>query len=71
MKTNEFKFYCHLCDQPLRCDMRFAGHKIECPRCQQVIRIPNPPADAAHTEVSPESGRTWGFGMSALNPPGA
>ena len=71
MNTIEFKFYCHHCDQPLRCDTRFAGHKITCPRCAEVIRIPSPPADAAPAEVSPESGRTWGFDMGVLNPPGA
>jgi len=71
MNTNEFKFYCSHCDQPLSCDPRFAGQKTDCPRCLNVIRIPNPPADATVTSVTPESGRTWNVGFGALNPPGS
>ena len=69
MNTPEFKFYCCHCHQPLRCDTRFAGGQIECPRCLKLIRIPNPPADSAFAPVSPETGRTWEFGLGALNPP--
>jgi len=57
--TPEFKFYCSHCDQPLKCEVRFAGRQIQCPGCQILIRIPNPPAGSGFTHISPESGRTW------------
>ena len=57
--TPEFKFYCTHCDQPLKCETRFAGRQIQCPGCQHLIRIPNPPAGTGFTHISPESGRTW------------
>jgi DNA-directed RNA polymerase subunit RPC12/RpoP len=57
--TSEFKFYCSHCDQPLKCETRFAGRQIQCPGCQHLIRIPNPPAGSGFTQISPESGRTW------------
>lgn len=57
--TPEFKFYCSHCDQPLKCEVRFAGRQIQCPGCQHLIRIPNPPAGSGFTHISPESGRTW------------
>lgn len=57
--TPEFKFYCNHCDQPLKCEVRFAGRQIQCPGCQHLIRIPNPPAGSGFTHISPESGRTW------------
>jgi RNase P subunit RPR2 len=57
--TSEFKFYCSHCDQPLKCEVRFAGRQIQCPGCQHLIRIPNPPAGSGFTQISPESGRTW------------
>jgi hypothetical protein len=59
MNTNEFKFYCSHCDQPLKCEPQFAGRQIQCPGCQHLIRIPNPPAGMGFTQVQPESGRTW------------
>ena len=59
METSEFKFYCTHCDQPLKCETRFAGRQIQCPGCQVLIRIPNPPAGTGFTHISPESGRTW------------
>jgi hypothetical protein len=59
MNTNEFKFYCQHCDQPLKCEPQFAGRQIQCPACQHLIRIPNPPAGTGFTHVQPESGRTW------------
>jgi DNA-directed RNA polymerase subunit RPC12/RpoP len=59
MNTNEFKFYCSHCDQPLQCEAQFAGRQIQCPACQHLIRIPNPPAGMGFTQVQPESGQTW------------
>ena len=59
MNTNEFKFYCSHCDQPLKCEAHFAGRQIQCPACNILIRIPNPPAGMGFTEVQPESGQTW------------
>lgn len=59
METPEFKFYCAHCDQPLKCETRFAGRQIQCPGCQVLIRIPNPPSGTGFTHISPESGRTW------------
>jgi DNA-directed RNA polymerase subunit RPC12/RpoP len=59
MTTPEFKFYCSHCDQPLKCETQFAGRQIQCPACQHLIRIPNPPAGTGFTHVAPESGRTW------------
>ena len=55
--TAEFKFYCSHCDQPLKCEVRFAGRQIQCPGCSHLIRIPNPPAGSGFTHISPESGR--------------
>ncbi len=57
--TSEFKFYCSHCDQPLKCEVRFAGRQIQCPGCQVLIRIPTPPSGTGFTHISPESGRTW------------
>ena len=59
MEATEFKFYCQHCDQPLQCESRFAGRQIQCPACQHLIHIPNPPAGTGFTQVFPESGRTW------------
>ncbi len=59
MNTTEFKFYCPHCDQPLQCEARFGGRQIQCPACQHLIRIPNPPPGMGFTQVQPESGRTW------------
>ncbi|HEY3761902.1 MAG TPA: hypothetical protein VGN23_09155 [Verrucomicrobiae bacterium] len=59
MNATEFKFYCPHCDQPLQCETRFGGRQIQCPACQHLIRIPNPPVGAGFTQVQPESGRTW------------
>lgn len=59
VETPEFKFFCSHCDQPLKCEVRFAGRQIQCPGCKHLIRIPNPPAGLGFTHVSPESGRTW------------
>ncbi|HEX5219801.1 MAG TPA: hypothetical protein VFZ59_09560 [Verrucomicrobiae bacterium] len=59
MNTNEFKFYCSHCDQPLKCEAQFAGRQIQCPACNHLIRIPNPPAGMGFTHVAPESGQTW------------
>ena len=59
MNTAEFKFYCSHCDQPLKCDPCHAGRQIQCPTCQHLIRIPNPPAGTGFTHVEPESGHTW------------
>ena len=59
METSEFKFYCTHCDQPLKCETRFAGRQIQCPVCQYRTRIPNPPTDAGFVEISPEPGRNW------------
>jgi hypothetical protein len=59
MNANEFKFYCSHCDQPLKCEPQFAGRQIQCPTCNHLIRIPNPPAGTGFTHVQPESGHTW------------
>jgi hypothetical protein len=59
MKSNEFKFHCWQCEQPLSCEAQFAGRQIQCPACQHLIRIPNPPPGMGFTRVEPESGRTW------------
>ena len=59
MNTSEFKFYCSHCDQPLKCDACHAGRQIQCPACQHLIRIPNPPAGSGFTHVQPEVGQTW------------
>ena len=59
MNTNEFKFYCTHCDQPLKCEPQFAGRQIQCPACNVLIRIPNPPAGTGFTHVQPEVGQTW------------
>ena len=59
MNTNEFKFYCSHCDQPLSCEAQFAGRQIQCPACQHLIRIPNPPSGMGFTHVEPQSGSTW------------
>ena len=60
MNTNEFKFYCSHCDQPLKCEPQFAGRQIQCPACNHLIRIPNPPAGTGFTHVQPESGQHLG-----------
>lgn len=57
--TNEFKFYCSHCDQPLKCDPCYAGRQIQCPGCNHLIRIPSPPAGTGFTHVEPQSGHTW------------
>ena len=59
MSASDFKFYCSHCDQPLKCDPCYAGRQIQCPSCQHLIRIPNPPAGTGFTQVNPESGHTW------------
>jgi len=59
MSTPEFKFYCPHCDQPLKCDPCHAGRQIQCPNCNYLIRIPNPPPGTGFTQVEPQSGRTW------------
>ena len=59
MSDSDFKFYCTHCDQPLKCETRFAGRQIQCPGCNHLIRIPNPPAGSGYTQVHPESGQTW------------
>ena len=59
MNTNEFKFYCSHCDQPLKCEPQFAGRQIQCPACNHLIRIPNPPTGTGFTHVQPQSGSTW------------
>jgi len=59
MNTNEFKFYCFYCEQPLKCDPCHAGRQIQCPACNHLIHIPNPPPGAGFTHVQPESGQTW------------
>jgi len=59
MSSSEFKFYCSHCDQPLKCEARYAGRQIQCPGCNVLIRIPSPPAGTGFTHVEPEVGRTW------------
>jgi hypothetical protein len=61
--TAEFKFYCSHCDQPFKCEVRFAGRQIQCPGC-----IPNPPAGSGFTHISPESGRTWDTHITSRRP---
>jgi hypothetical protein len=43
----------------LQCEAQFAGRQIQCPGCNILIRIPNPPAGMGFTQVQPESGQTW------------
>jgi hypothetical protein len=59
MKSHEFKFYCSHCDQPLKCDPQYAGRQIECPACQKLVRIPNPPSGSGFTQIEPDSARPW------------
>jgi len=59
MNTAEFKFYCSLCDQPLKYEAQFAGRQIQCPACNHLIRIRNPPAGMGFAHVEPEVGQTW------------
>lgn len=59
MHEPELKFHCSHCDQPLKCHPGYAGRQIQCPACQHLIRIPNPPSGMGYTRVQPESGRTW------------
>jgi len=59
MSKLEFKFYCPHCDQPLKAETSYAGRQIQCPTCDHLIRIPNPPPGTGFTHVEPESGRTW------------
>ena len=47
------------CDQPLKCETQFAGRQIQCPACQILIRIPDPPTGTGFTHVQPEQGQTW------------
>ena len=54
MSNSEFKFYCSHCDQPLKCDPCHAGRQIQCPGCNHLIRIPNPPAGSGFTHVHPD-----------------
>jgi hypothetical protein len=56
---SEFKSNCTHCDQPLKCDPCHAGRKIQCPGCNQLIRIPNPPAGSGFTQVHRKSGQMW------------
>jgi len=32
---------------------------IQCPACQHLIRIPNPPAGTGFTQIQPAVGQTW------------
>ena len=59
MSHIEFKFYCAHRDQPLKADACFAGRETQCPTCNHLIRVPNPPPGTGFTHVEPESGRTW------------
>jgi DNA-directed RNA polymerase subunit RPC12/RpoP len=59
MNDTELKFHCPHCDQPFKCEPVYAGRQIQCPACQHLIRIPNPPPGTGFTHVQPESGRTW------------
>jgi hypothetical protein len=47
----EFKFFCPQCGQHIQCDTSYAGQQINCPVCQQVIAVPQPPRAAS--AVSP------------------
>ena len=57
---------CAHCDQPLKCEAQFAGRQIQCPGCQHLIRIPNPPAGMGFTHVAPESGQGAKLFISAF-----
>ena len=59
MAKNDFKFECPHCKQHLQCEVQFAGRQIQCPSCNHLINIPNPPAGAGFTRVPRQSGRTW------------
>ena len=58
MSNSEFKFYCSHGDQPLKCDPCHAGRQIQCPGCNHLIRIPNPPPGTGFAQVHPASGQT-------------
>jgi len=59
MKKSEMKFYCSQCDQPLRCDIQFAGRQIQRPGCLQIIRIPNSPSGSGFTQIEPKAAHAW------------
>jgi len=59
MATNEFKFECPHCKQHLQCAVEHAGRQIQCPSCDHLINIPNPPAGSGFTRVPRQSGKTW------------
>jgi hypothetical protein len=40
----EFKFSCPKCSQNILCDLSYAGAGINCPSCQQSIKVPPPPS---------------------------
>jgi hypothetical protein len=43
----EFKFFCPQCGQQIQCDTSYAGQQINCPVCQQVVAVPQPPRAAS------------------------
>jgi DNA-directed RNA polymerase subunit RPC12/RpoP len=59
MNTNEFKFNCSHCEQPLKCETQHAGRQIQCPACKHLSRVPHPPPGMGFTQVAPECGHTW------------
>ena len=42
-KTDNFKFACPYCGQPLEAEADWAGTECECPRCGKAITVPQPP----------------------------
>jgi hypothetical protein len=48
----EFKFSCPQCSQHIQCDTSYAGMQINCPVCQKLIVVPQPPHAVAAMPTS-------------------
>jgi DNA-directed RNA polymerase subunit RPC12/RpoP len=51
----EFKFFCPQCGQRIQCDISYSGRQINCPVCQQIIVVPQPPRADGATPVPVKS----------------
>ena len=47
------RFTCHSCDKNLKVDAKYAGRRVQCPRCQEKLRVPQPD-DAGDSSASSE-----------------
>jgi hypothetical protein len=59
MASSDFKFECPHCKQHLQCAVEHAGRQIQCPSCDHLINIPNPPSTSSFPRVPRQSGKTW------------